>query len=187
MITKGFDFENLALVAVVGADSILSLQDFRADEKALYLLEQLRGRVSRREGTGIMAIQTMQAEHPVLQALQSGDRDTFRFQMLEQRKLFGFPPYIRMVQLTVKNSSSEGLHLACRLVARELTACKVTDFTPAIAPAVDRIAGKYIRNIWIKLPRNAGARVLKTAIAKAVNATLAASPSSEIIIDVDPL
>ena len=187
MITKGFDFENLALVAVVGADSILSLQDFRADEKALYLLEQLRGRVSRREGTGIMAIQTMQAEHPVLLALQSGDRDAFRGQMLEQRKLFGFPPFIRMVQLTVKNSSADGLHLACRLITRELTACRVTDFTPAIAPAVDRIAGKYIRNIWIKLPRNAGARMQKAAIAKAVNSALAASPSSEIIIDVDPL
>lgn len=187
MITKGFDFENLSLVAVIGADSILSLQDFRADEKALYLLEQLRGRVSRREGTGLMAIQTMQADHPVLQALQNGDRDAFRAQMLEQRKLFGFPPYIRLLQLTLKNPSTEELHHSCRLVARELTARKVTDFTPAIAPAVDRIAGKYIRYIWIKLPRNAASRLKKASIAKAVEAAHAASPSSEIIIDVDPL
>ncbi len=187
MITKGFDFENLSLVAVIGADSILSLQDFRADEKALYLLEQLRGRVSRREGTGLMAIQTMQADHPVLQALQNGDRDAFRAQMLEQRKLFGFPPYIRLLQLTLKNPSTEELHHSCRLVARELTARKVTDFTPAIAPAVDRIAGKYIRYIWIKLPRNAASRLKKASIAQAVEAAHAASPSSEIIIDVDPL
>ena len=187
MITKGFDFENLSLVAVVGADSILSLQDFRADEKALYLLEQLRGRVSRREGTGLMAIQTMQADHPVLQALQSGDRDAFRKQMLEQRKLFGFPPYVRMIQLTVKNSSPDELHHACRSLARELTAGKVTDFTPAIAPAVDKIANKYIRNIWVKLPKTARAQSQKIIVAQAVAAVLAASPSSDIIIDVDPL
>lgn len=187
MITKGFDFENLSLVAVVGADSILSLQDFRADEKAMYLLEQLRGRVSRREGTGQMVIQAMQADHPVLTALCSGDRDTFRSQMLGQRKLFGFPPFVRLIQLTVKNSSSEEMHHACRALARELSAGKVTDFTPAIAPAVDRIANKYIRNIWVKLPKTATAQTQKRAVARAVAAVLAASPSSEIIIDVDPL
>lgn len=187
MITKGFDFENLSLVAVVGADSILSLQDFRADEKAMYLLEQLRGRVSRREGTGQMVIQAMQADHPVLTALCSGDRDTFRSQMLGQRKLFGFPPFVRLIQLTVKNSSAEEMHHACRALARELSAGKVTDFTPAIAPAVDRIANKYIRNIWVKLPKTATAQTQKRAVARAVAAVLAASPSSEIIIDVDPL
>lgn len=187
MITKGFDFENLSLVAVVGADSILSLQDFRADEKAMYLLEQLRGRVSRREGTGQMVIQAMQADHPVLTALCSGDRDTFRSQMLGQRKLFGFPPFVRLIQLTVKNSSAEEMHHACRALARELSSGKVTDFTPAIAPAVDRIANKYIRNIWVKLPKTTTAQTQKRAVARAVAAVLAASPSSEIIIDVDPL
>lgn len=187
MITKGFDFERLGLVAVVGADSILSLQDFRADEKALALLEQLRGRVSRRSGTGQMVIQAMQADHPVLQALVSGDRDSFRSQILSQRKLFGFPPYVRLVQLTVRNSSPEELHNACRQITRELSAARVTDFTPAIAPAVDRIAGKYIRNIWVKLPKTARAQAQKAAIAKAVATVMAASPSSDIIIDVDPL
>ena len=187
MITKGFDFENLSLVAVVGADSILSLQDFRADEKAMYLLEQLRGRVSRREGTGQMVIQAMEAGHPVLTALCSGDRDAFRNQMLALRKLFGFPPYVRLVQLTVKNASAEEMHHACRALARELSAGKITDFTPAIAPAVDRIANKYIRNIWVKLPKTNRAQTQKRAVAKAVAAVLAASPSSEIIIDVDPL
>ena len=187
MITKGFDFERLGLVAVIAADSILSLQDFRADEKALALLEQLRGRVSRREGTGAMAIQAMQADHPVLQTLVSGDRDGFRRTMLEQRKLFGFPPYVRLVQLTVKNASTDELHHACRMVAHQLSAARITDFTPAVAPAVDRIAGKYIRNIWVKLPKTTRAQAQKAAIAKAVASVLAASSSSDIIIDVDPL
>ena len=187
MITKGFDFENLTLVAVIGADSILSLQDFRADEKALALLEQLRGRVSRRGESGAMAIQTMQADHPVLKALEGGSLDGFRSQMMEQRKIFGFPPFVRLVQLTVKNGSPDELHRTCRLMERELSAARIADFTPAIAPAVDRIAGKYIRNIWIKLARTARAQSQKAAIARAVEAVLAASASSDIIRDVDPL
>lgn len=187
MITKGFDFEKLGLVAVIGADSILSLQDFRADEKALALLEQLRGRVSRREGTGHMVIQTMQASHPVLEALCSGNLAAFRCQLLAQREQFRFPPYVRLIQLTIKNPSPEELHHACRLVARELSAERVSDFTAAITPAVDRIAGQYIRHIWIKLPKTARAQAQKAAIKQAVAAARAASPATDIIIDVDPL
>ncbi len=69
MLTKGFDFDNLSLVAVIQADSLLGQQDFRADEKAMQLLEQFRGRCSRRGQKGVFAIQTAQAEHPVYQML----------------------------------------------------------------------------------------------------------------------
>ena len=189
MITKGFDFENLTLVAVISADSILSLQDFRADEKAVQLLSQLRGRVSRRTASGQMVIQAMQADHPVLQALCASDlgKASFRSQMLEQRKLFGFPPYVRMIQLTVKNASPEELRHACNLLSSCLKRGQVSDFTPAIAPAVDRIAGMYRRNIFIKLARTVRSQNQKKAVAAAAEEVRKASPTTEIIIDVDPL
>ncbi|MBO4557174.1 MAG: primosomal protein N' [Bacteroidales bacterium] len=190
MITKGFDFEKLALVAVINADSILSLQDFRADEKALQLLLQLRGRASRREGTGAMAIQTMQPDHPVLKAVcdsSPGSRAGFRGQMLEQRKVFGFPPYVRLVQLTVKNASAEELRRVCNSLERALKQASVSDFTPPVAPAVDRVADQYIRHIWVKPPRAARAQSQKKGIVKAVESILAMSRSTDIIIDVDPL
>ena len=189
MITKGFDFENLALVAVINADSILSLQDFRADEKALGLLLQLCGRASRREGTGQMVIQTMQPDHPVLKALAGSpkDRQAVLEQMLQMRKLFGFPPYVRLIELTLRSADVQQLHKACNALSAELARLGVTDFTPAIAPAVDRISGQYIRNVWVKLPRSARAKKLKGAVAAAAASTMSLIPSSEIIIDVDPL
>ena len=73
MLTKGFDFDNLSLVAVLQADSLLGQQDFRADEKAVQLLEQFRGRCSRRGQKGTFVIQTAQPEHPVYQMLKSED------------------------------------------------------------------------------------------------------------------
>ena len=188
MITKGFDFENLSLVAVISADSILSLQDFRADEKALQLLTQLRGRVSRREGTGQMVIQAFDTSHPVLAALASEDKlHAFTDDLLAQRQLFGFPPYVRMIQLTLKDTDQARLRLTCSLVARRLGSAGLKDYSEAITPAVDRVAGKYIRIIWIKIPRTASAQRQKSKIEEAVAQVLTASPSSDITIDVDPL
>ncbi len=186
MITKGFDFENLALVAVISADSIFSLQDFRADEKALQLLTQLRGRVGRRSGTGQMVIQVFGTDHPVLAALK-GDCSDYGRQMLDQRKLFGFPPYVRMIQLTVRNASPEELRRTCSLLSSDLKRAGVKDVSDPIVPAVDRIAGLYIRHIWIKLPRTTAAQTKKASIAAAVDRIRQLTPSSDIIIDVDPL
>ncbi len=189
MITKGFDFENLALVAVINADSILSLQDFRADEKGLQLLTQLRGRVSRREGTGQMVIQTMQAGHPVFQALVCGDeaRDTLRNDILQQRKLFGFPPFVRLVRITVKDASPDRLRKTCALLESALKRTEVAGFTPATAPAVDRIAGMYIRIVWVKLSRSGRLQSQKAALAQAIGSAAESSPSTDMTIDVDPL
>ena len=189
MVTKGFDFENLALVAVINADSILSLQDFRADEKALQLFSQLRGRVSRREGTGQMVIQTLQPSHPVLKAISSDQKaiGDLREQMLQMRKLFGFPPYVRLIELTLRNPDAEQLRKSCDILSSELKKAGASDFTPAIAPAVDRVAGQYIRTIWVKLPRSAKAKKQKAAVAAAKASTMAMLPSTEITIDVDPL
>ena len=189
MITKGFDFERLSLVAVISADSLLSLQDFRADEKALQLLTQLRGRVSRREASGQMVIQTFEPAHPLLTALKAEDDATLRQfseDMLAQRRQFGFPPYIRMIQLTVKGADAGQLRIACNLLHRELSRGGVKDYTDAIVPAVDRIAGEYIRHIWVKLPRTAGAKNQKQAVVQSVENTLKAISKCEIIIDVDP-
>ena len=73
IVTKGFDFSDLSLVAVIAADSLLGMQDFRADEKALQLMEQFRGRCGRRGRKGLFMIQTSQPEHPIYQSLVHGE------------------------------------------------------------------------------------------------------------------
>lgn len=188
MITKGFDFEKLSLVAVINADSLLSLQDFRADEKAFQLLSQLRGRVSRREGTGLMVVQAFKTDHPVLQALISDDGgNAFRRAMLEERRLVHFAPYVRIILLSVKDASPDSLKKACARLLRALRALSGCSVSEALPPAVDRIDGKYIRNIWIKLPRTARSQSQKSIISSAAESTAGEFPGCTVTIDVDPL
>ena len=77
MLTKGFDFSNLSMVAVIAADTLLGIQDFRADEKALQLFEQFRGRCGRRGDKGLFVIQTSQPEHPLYQKITNNESVQF--------------------------------------------------------------------------------------------------------------
>ncbi len=101
LVSKGFDFEKLKLVAVMQADTMLAVQDFRADERAVQLLEQVRGRCARRGGKGLFVIQTALPEHPVYSQFTSPD---FHANLLEERKDFGYPPYYRMIHLNLKDT-----------------------------------------------------------------------------------
>lgn len=109
IITKGFDFSNVRLVAAIHADSLLGNEDFRSDEKALQVLSQLRGRCARRDSRGIFVIQTAQPEHPVFRMLASEQSDTPEAQealcseLLRERQEFGYPPFVRLVDLTVSD------------------------------------------------------------------------------------
>lgn len=190
MITKGFDFDRLSLVAVINADSILSLQDFRADEKALSLLLQLKGRASRRGTSGQMAIQTMMPDHPVLQAVCVDD---FESQMavstesLALRELLQFPPYVRIIQLTLKGRTPDALRNACATVSCLLRDCGITDFSQPIVPAVDRIDGMYIRHIWIKMAKTTRELKKKAILYDRLEGLRPQMRSTEIVVDVDPL
>lgn len=139
MLTKGFDFDNLSLVAVLQADSLLGQQDFRADEKAMQLLKQFRGRCSRRGQKGTFVIQTAQPEHPVYQMLKSegsaaagaepvppkpssmsaGAKSEqlptpltaaeYKTGLLEERRAFHYPPYTRIINIILKDGKPERL------------------------------------------------------------------------------
>lgn len=148
VVTKGFDFAHLSLVAVIQADNILGQQDFRADEHAIQLLEQFRGRSGRRGKPGLFVIQTREASHPVFSRLGEDLDNTA--QMLEERRLFGYPPYTRLIYITLRDTLEDRLEEKARELAAFLTVPAVGPYTPT----VDRIARQYIRQIRIMLPRD---------------------------------
>lgn len=185
MITKGFDFERLSLVAVIAADTLLGVQDFRADEKAIQILEQFRGRCGRREGKGTFVIQTSQPEHPIYSHLIKNDSITFNSHLLQERKDFGFPPYSRIIEITLKDNNEK------RVVAMSYKlAEKLTFIEPVIgpySPAIDRISDQHIRKIRLSLKKDRSLSQNKSLLN-----TLIASFEKEcryeghIMIDVDP-
>ena len=189
IITKGFDFDGLSLVAVLQADSLVGQQDFRADERAFQLLEQFRGRSGRRGKPGRIVIQTREPEHPVYARLQGSDDAD----LLAERRLFGYPPYTRLVHITLKDSNEKRLDFLSKELRNALLAAfSEADTPPAVigpyAPAVDRIAGESIRQIRVTLARNRALTALKRKLAQTVSDFgKERKYTPHVAIDVDPI
>ena len=185
MVTKGFDFSGLSLVAVIQADSILSLHDFRADERAIQLFEQFRGRSGRRGKKGLFVIQTREPDHHVFASLEGADECG---RLLDERRQFGYPPFTRIVQLIVKDPNEKRADfLSAQLAEKLRPVLPQGAVTGPYAPAVDRIAEQYIRHIRIMLPRDRQLTAHKEAIAACVSAfEKERKYTGHIVLDVDP-
>lgn len=212
MLTKGFDFDNLSLVAVLQADSLLGQQDFRADEKAMQLLEQFRGRCSRRGQEGTFVIQTAQPEHPVYQMLlNENTRVPFQYEsvskeqlqtpitaadyktgLLEERQAFHYPPYTRIINIILRDEKLERLDRLAGTLSLVLRGAGTfpgqgVEVTPPFAPAVDKLRDEYIRIIRISLPKDRCLSSNKSALGRLIRSFAAERKyDSHITIDVDP-
>ncbi|MBR5736177.1 MAG: primosomal protein N' [Bacteroidales bacterium] len=185
MITKGFDFANLTLVAVINADTIVSLQDFRCDERALQLLAQLKGRAARRGSAGSFVIQTYQSDYPVLKDAAAGRYDCDV--LLEQRRIFSFPPYVRLVSLTVRDRYEGRVFRMADEIKARLKKMPGVEFMGPMTPAVNKVQGYFIAVFWVKLPKNASARTAKQRVAALVEEMRSfMKPAVDIVVDVDP-
>lgn len=193
MISKGFDFGNLSLVAVIAADSLLGMQDFRADERAHQLLEQLRGRCGRRTRRGLFVIQTSRPDHPVYQNIASS-RHEFGTNLLMERKDFNFPPYTRIVEITVRDRFEDRAERMSSRLASQIRAARPSadgllndTVTGPYAPAVDRIADMHIRTIRVSLKKNRQLSYEKAALKDIVSHFEKSEKyDGHIIINVDP-
>ena len=181
MVAKGFDFSGLSLVAVLQADSILGQEDYRADERGLQLLEQFRGRCGRRGEKGLFVIQTSQPEHPVYQSIDGKlDENGTMARFLGERKLFGYPPYSRVIGVVIKDYNQARVDLLSRDLGEYLRgalAVKVS-LAPGVqngpnvigpySPAIDKISNQNIRQIRVLLPKDRSLARNKETLAAAV-------------------
>ena len=164
ILTKGFDFSNLRLTAVIAADTMLGIQDFRADEKAMQLLEQFKGRCGRRGSKGLFIIQTSQPEHPIYQRIAEGETKTFNDSLLVERKMFGFPPYSRIVEITIRDKSQKRADLMVSRLAATLKQVfkapagqgllAASPITGPYSPVVDKVNEEYIRCIRVSMRKD---------------------------------
>ncbi len=193
MISKGFDFERLKLVAIIQAETILGIQDFRADEKATQLLSQLMGRTGRRGEQGKLIIQTNQKEHPVLTKLQdnnipdSSSIPPLTAQLLQERKEFLFAPFVRMVKVIVKHRDAEKLDELCREIESKLSGRNNLEFkelTGPFTPVIDKVRGEFVKCFYIKFARNSRLQQNKEALQECIREI---KGYQAIVVDVDPL
>lgn len=200
IVTKGFDFARLSLVAVLQADSLLGFQDFRADEKALQILEQFRGRVGRRGQRGLFLIQTATPEHPVYKYVASEQRsDDLAETILAERFAFGYPPFSRIIQITLRDGDEGSATSLAAALARSIRsefgisglvrnqADQVSVLGP-YAPAVDKVSNLYIRLIRVSMMKNQTLMDNKRRLASLVSDFGKENRcSAQLSLDVDPL
>jgi len=152
MVVKGLDFEKVSLVGILDADGLLSFADFRVNERAFQLMEQVSGRAGRKDEHGKVLIQTTQVNHPVLQFVQQHDYKKMYEYELENRRQFFYPPFSRIIKITLKHKSKEVVDE----IADKLTAALHRDLNNFVvgpaAPIVGRIRNQYLMELLIKLP-----------------------------------
>lgn len=190
MVVKGLDFEHVNLVGIIDGDGILNFTDFRVNERAYQLMEQVSGRAGRKDGKGKVMIQVSNTQHPVLMFVQQHQyQQLFQFE-IESRKAYQYPPFYRIIQLTFKHRDS----YVAEEVANLMLVGLQTHFKPYLngpaQPPVDRIRNQYLWEILIKIPKDTALiQLCKQTIYQqiAIIQTDKKYRSTSIVIDVDPV
>lgn len=155
MVVKGLDFEHVELVGILDADSLLSFADFRVNERAFQLMEQVSGRAGRKEEQGHVMIQVANTRHPVLGYVQQHDYHSFYLYEIEGRRQFAYPPFSRCILLTFKHYVKDAADAAANSIAASLKTEFGNYLVGPAEPVVNRIRNQYLMELLIKLPREA--------------------------------
>jgi primosomal protein N' (replication factor Y) len=188
MVTKGLDFENVSVVGILNADNMLSFPDFRAFERSFQLMSQVGGRAGRKNKQGKVIIQTYNPTHPVFKFVVSNDFLAFFHAQLREREKFKYPPYNRLIQLTIKHKNSDILNDASKHLAEMLRKTFGKRVLGPEYPMVSRIRNEFLKNILIKFEKDISLNsVKKNLMDQLISFRSQASYKSVIIsIDVDP-
>lgn len=153
MVTKGLDFDNVGLVGVLSADHLLHFPDFRASERAFQLMTQVSGRAGRKKKQGKVVIQAFRTDHPVLAEVFSNDFSNFYRREILERKSFIYPPYYRLIKITLKHKKMDTLKKASEYLAK-LTRDKLGKrVLGPTEPGIARVRSFYLMDLMIKLEK----------------------------------
>lgn len=189
MVTKGLDFERVGVVGVLSADQLLQFPDFRAGERAFQLMLQVSGRAGRKHKQGKVIIQAFNTTSPVLREVLDNDYGAFFTREMTERQQFHYPPYYRLIRITLRHKKPKTLNEGARIFEQVLKS-KLGEW--AIGPAepyVNRIRGYYLLDFLIKMPKDAKKiRYAKETIQEAIDAMQQTSGCSgvRVSVDVDP-
>ena len=188
MVTKGLDFQRVSLVGILNADNLLNFPDFRAHERAFQLMGQVSGRAGRKHKRGLVVIQTSTTDHPVItQVLHHNYQGMFTMQTVE-RQLFKYPPYYRMIQITLKHRDAAVINQGAKEMSMEMKSVFGNRVLGPVTPAVSRIQNLFIRQILFKIEAEAPLKKAKNYLQDIILRMLSKKEykSMKISCDVDP-
>jgi primosomal protein N' (replication factor Y) (superfamily II helicase) len=187
MISKGLDFENLTVVGVLDADSMMNFPDFRAHERSFQMMEQVSGRAGRRNRTGKVVIQTITPSHYILRQVIKHDYTGMYETQIAEREMFGYPPFTRLIRLSIKHHDKDIVNKAASQLAENLRKKLGKMVLGPEFPPVMQVQKWYIKCILVKINRDISVTRVKELVASLIDATSQDFGSSlRISIDVDP-
>ena len=189
MVSKGLDFGDVTTVGVLNADTLLNFPDFRSNERAFNMLEQVAGRAGRRKEKGAVMIQTVNPQHEVLKFVKAHDYVSFYESEIQERNKFGYPPFAKVINIYLKNRDA----LACDRGAVTFSNALRNVFGDRVLgpekPFVSRVATFYLQSIMLKIESGASMKKVKDLL-RSILAGIASNPdikSSVVYYDVDPV
>lgn len=190
MVVKGLDFASVSLVGILSADSLLSYPDFRVNERAFQLMEQVSGRAGRVDGKGRVIIQAYNTQHPVLQWVKDHDVQSFYKHEIRYREGFGYPPYSRLIKITFKHQDEPKAIAAAAQMAEALKTVEGIIVQGPAPALVSRVRNLFIHEIWIKAPRDQKLLdALKSFLKNQRSVILSKKGNTnvQLVFDVDPV
>lgn len=189
IVTKGLDFDNVGLVAVLNADNLLNYPDFRAHERAFQMLIQVSGRAGRKGKQGLVLLQTSSPQHPIIQYTKSNDFKAFFKSQMTERACFHYPPFFRLIVIEIKHKDAKILSKAAYTAVKILKNENCGEILGPSNPPVGKIQGYFIKHILIKFEHTQSNESIKNSIQNCISQLKAIEDFKylRINLDIDPM
>ncbi len=189
MISKGLDFEHVRIVGILDADTMLNFPDYRAHERAFQLMAQVSGRAGRRGRQGQVILQTRSMDHPIIAQVIRGDYEGMYQTQMQERELFRYPPFYRLIYIYVKHRNAGTCQAAALQVAALLRHYLRERVAGPIEPVVSRVQQLYIRQCILKIEHSAPVDRVREILHYVQQELLRQAPYKSVVLyyDVDPM
>ena len=188
MVSKGLDFDNVNLVGILDADMLLNRPDFKAFERSFQLMTQVAGRAGRRSKRGKVILQTGDPDHWVIQKVHEHDYEGFYKQEIIERKNYFYPPFYKVIVLTLKHKDQQKIDIGAHDLANSLKAVFKERVLGPEYPIIKRINNLYLKQITLKIERNASDKKVKERLQQIIDSfySVPSNKPIRIVVDVDP-
>ncbi len=189
MISKGLDFDNVSIVGILSADTMMNFPDFRSHERAYQLMTQVSGRAGRKNKRGLVILQSSEPGHPIIQQVLEGNYRAMYETQLAERHLFRYPPFFRLIYIYLKHKNESLLTEMAFEMGNRLRAI----FGPRVlgpdSPPVARIQTFYIRKIVLKIENQASLQLVKDHLQQIRSEMIENERFKSLLVyyDVDPM
>ncbi len=189
MVTKGLDFDNVSLVGILNADSLMNFPNFRAHERSYQLMAQVSGRAGRKLKQGKVIIQTWHPQNPVFQLVVENNYKGFYEYELTERNKFKYPPFYRLTEIRVKHRDEKIVEKTSLAFAKELKEVFGKRLLGPVTPAVSKVKNYYLRTMMLKIERDLSVTKIKKMLGNAMDHFKANPENRSLLIqvDVDPV